>query len=473
MRHFPTLIVTMVAAFLAGCSLITAPTHDEVLNQALPESTKIPAAWASGANANTVSNYWLKSLNDPALEAIVDEALANNLDLRYAAEQVRIAQQSVIVAGAQLLPQVGATLGSRVIKDEGNDSSNSTAVFAGVSWELDVWGKLRAQRAASQAGYEATALEYDFARQSLAATVARTWYLAIETRQLLDLAEQAVSIFSEQLRLVKIRRHAGKDTDLNIADSRAKLESAQSAVESARESYSDIRRALELLLGRYPAAEIGVAAAYPPLTAAPGAGVPASLLERRPDIMAAERVVLAAFRTKEAAQLALRPDFSFMLGGGRLSDVLFTLLRLNPWFATAAIGMSIPIYEGGALDAKVEIATAQQAQAVARYGNIVLKAFREVETALANQQLLDRRLPLEESAVNDRTIAVNIATVQYLAGNKDLLWVSNLQSNKLDTQAELLKVRGLRHLNRINMLLALGGSFDIAPAVRQSAEQAN
>jgi outer membrane protein TolC len=104
-----------------------------------------------------------------------------------------------------------------------------------------------------------------------------------------------------------IRRSAGKDSDLDVYDMRAKLESALSEVESARESYGEARRALESLLGRYPAAEIEVATAYPILSASPATGVPATLLQRRPDIVAAERQVLAAFRQEEAAKLALLP----------------------------------------------------------------------------------------------------------------------------------------------------------------------
>jgi outer membrane protein TolC len=188
--------------------------------------------------------------------------------------------------------------------------------------------------------------------------------------------------------------------------------------------------------------------------------VPASLLERRPDIIAAEREVLAAFRQEEAAKLALLPDFSISLVGGRLGDPILSLLHLNPWFASAAIGVSVPIYEGGALQAQVEIATAQQAQVVARYGSIVLTAFREVENTLANEQLLAKRLPLDERAVEARTEAVRIATIQYKAGRRDLLWVSNLQTNQLANEADLIKLRGLERVNRIQLYLALGGSFD-------------
>ncbi len=111
--------------------------------------------------------------------------------------------------------------------------------------------------------------------------------------------------------------------------------------------------------------------------------MPASLLERRPDIVAAERRVLAAFRQQEAARLALLPDFSISLIGERLSDHLLRQLQLSPWVASAAIGTVIPIYEGGALRARVKIATAQQAHAVASYGSVLLNAFKEVENDCA------------------------------------------------------------------------------------------
>ncbi len=257
---------------------------------------------------------WLRSFNDPALEAIVAEAIANNLDLRRAAQRVRIAQETAVVVGARLSPWVVGQLGARSTRDDDHDTTfNSKIGYASVGWELDIWGLLRAQHAAAQAGYEATALDYAYARQSLAATTAKLWFLAIETRQLVALAEQAVQVFSDLLRLVEMRRNAGKDSDLDVVDVRARLDTAQSALEGARQSYGEVQRALEELLGRYPGAEIEVASEYPALTPLSGAGIPSTLLERRPDIMAAERDVLATFRGKEAAELALLPQFTFLV----------------------------------------------------------------------------------------------------------------------------------------------------------------
>ncbi len=445
------------AAALAACALSTPPAHEQTVRSALPSDTAVPPNWKAQATSAAVGDDWLRSFDDPALDRLVAEAIAFNRDLAQAAERVRITQQAVVVVWAQMLPQVGASLGGRSTQDQGNDGSfNSTIAYAGVAWELDLWGRLRAKRAASEASAQATALDFAYARQSLTATVAKAWYLSSEARQQLALANRAVQVYGELMAMVKIRRDAGKDSDLNVADIGAKLDAAKAQVEVTQVAYDEARRALEVLLGRYPAAEIEASAAFPALPPPVAAGVPASLLERRPDLVAAEQQVLAAFRREESARLALLPDLSISLVGGRLGDQLLSTLQLNPWLATAAIGLSIPIYEGGALRARVQIANAQQAQAVAAYGAAVLRAFLEVENALGGERLIARRLPFDAGALQNASDAVRIATVQYRAGKQDLLWVSNLQTTQLAAQSTLIRVQGQQRANRIQLHLAVG-----------------
>jgi NodT family efflux transporter outer membrane factor (OMF) lipoprotein len=459
-------------ALLGGCALTTPPAHDELVTQALPSSTRMPSTWKAEADHGGVPGAWVRSFNDPQLSAIVAEAMANNTNLRVAAARVEIAQQSVTVVGAGMQPQVGAQLGARSLNDSGAGGVyNSSVGYVGVAWELDVWGRLRAQREGADYGAQAAALDYVWARESLAALVAKSWYLCIETGQLLALAENSVQVYGEQLKLVNARRSAGKDSDLNVADTTAKIDTARSAVEAARMNYGEARRALETLLGRYPAAEIGVAAVFGPLPVPTGAGLPSALLERRADMVAAEHEVFAAFRQQEAAKLALLPSVSLSLTGGRVGDNLLSLLRLNPWLAGAGIGMSIPIYEGGALKAQVAIASAQQAQAVARYGSVMLNAFREVEDSLANERLLAARLPLDERSLQARADSVRIATVQFRAGRTDLLWVSQLQMQQIAAESDLIRLRSAQRANRIRLYQALGGSFDEAPEVASQASR--
>jgi len=444
------------------------PTHTAVVNGAL-RPTKIPPAWYTTTNDDNVRNGWLNSFKDPRLDSLIAEAMAHNLDLRQAVARVEIARQTVAVVGSQLWPQVNGQLGARETveeKQEAASASGSTLLYALVSWEPDLWGRLRAQRAASEAGYEATALDYAFARQSLAATTAKCWYLAIETRQLVELAEVSVVTYSQLLELVKIRRAAGKVADLDVVEASANVNEAQTELSVARGLYSEARRGLEILLGRYPSAEIEISARFATLPGPVAPGLPTSLLSRRPDIMAAERRVLVAFRAEEAAKLALLPTMSLALDGGRLSDKLLSLLHLNPWLLHTAIGVAVPIFEGGALRADIKIATAEQERAVAQYGSVVLRAFREVETALTNEGLLAQESLSNQRALDDRIAAVRIAAIKYNVGTIDLLSVLILQSEELATQASVIKLRNARLANRIDLHLALGGGFDAAPAAK-------
>jgi outer membrane protein, multidrug efflux system len=414
----------------------------------------------------------VKSFQDNGLDAVVSEAIANNLDLRQSAARVEEARQSVIVVGSKLKPQISANLSAATTRSTDKDvtqQNQSSTVLGGAAWEVDVWGRLRAQHAAARENYEAVALDYAFARQSLAATTAKSWYLATETRQLLTLTEQAVNIYQQLLELVKIRRAAGKVADLDVAEASYQLDEAQNQLTIAQGLYSEARRTLEVLIGRYPAAELEVAEVFVPLPPPVAPGLPSSLLERRPDIIAAEHQVLAAFRTQEAAKLALLPNFALNLEGGRLSDPLLDVLGLNPWLVHAAAGMLVPIYEGGALRAQIKIATAQQEQSVAHFGGVSLRALTEVEVALTNEELLAKRIPYGENAVRDHSEAVRVANLRYRAGTMDFLSVLQLQAGQIESQADLIKLRNTQLANRINLHLALGGSFDSSPVTTFSA----
>jgi len=457
-------MVAAVVFIASGCALKPAPSGEATLKAALPAGTTVPGTWVADDRPGAVANGWLAELDDPAVAAIVAEAIANNTDLRGAAARVQAAQQAAVVAGSRMLPWVDANLGGNITHDDGGSTNESSVAYLGVAWEADVWGRLRAQRAAAEASAQSAALDYAYARQSLAATAARLWYLNTEANQLVALGEQAVAVYQKLTDLVQIRTDYGKVSDLDLAFMRSKLESAKSDLESARASQGEARRGLEVLLGRYPATEIQTAEQFSPLPAPPSLDVPGSLLLRRPDLLASEQQVLAAFRRQESAELALLPGFSLSLAGGRLGDQLMTLLDLNPWLAGAGIGMSVPIYEGGRLRAQVRIATAEQAAAVADYGSAVLGAFREVEGTVANDAIYAARLPYEQRALADRKETVRISNIQYTAGRIDLLWVGELQAAEIANQQTLIKIVTAQRANRIRMYLALGSSFDSNPA---------
>jgi NodT family efflux transporter outer membrane factor (OMF) lipoprotein len=452
---------------LTGCSLSHPPQHSRVVQASLPKTTTIPSAWRANAIAGgAVANDWLKSFNDPALNLVVAEAIQNNPDLRAAAAKVEAARQTVVIVAAQLKPRVGAVGSVAATRDTSQSGAfTSRGAYLGASWEIDVWGRLRAQRAAAKANFEAVELDYAFARQSLAATTAKSWYLTTEMLRLVNLAEVEVKLYADLLKLAKIREAAGKVATLDVVEARASLNTAQSQLRKVQALYSEARRNLEILIGRYPAGELVVDPAFVPALPPVQAGLPGSLLERRPDLLGAEHEVLAAFRTLEASKLALLPSITLTADGGRPDDRLLSLLRLNPMLFHSALQIYLPIYEGGALRAQIKIASAQQQEALAAYGSAALNAFGEVEIALTNEGLLAERLAYQRAADTDRIEAVRIGRIKYEAGVVDMLSLLQLQTAQVEIEMEIVQTVESQLSNRINLHLDLGGSFDASPAV--------
>jgi outer membrane protein TolC len=245
----------------------------------------------------------------------------------------------------------------------------------------------------------------------------------------------------------------------------AALDASRASLQDARNNLAIAKRNLELLLGRYPAAEIAVALQYDALPPPVEGSAPLSLLSRRPDVLAAQQQVLRAFRMLESDRLALLPDFAFQLEVGRFSDNLIGLLDINPWIAHSQIGMNIPIYQGGALRAQIAIGDAQEQAAVANYGSVVLSAFNEVETGLGNELYLDRSLVFVERGVLSLEKAVKLANDRYQAGASDMQSVLQLQTRELASKANAIDLQYSLLGNRVSLYLALGSSFDSEPMV--------
>ena len=219
------------------------------------------------------------------------------------------------------------------------------------------------------------------------------------------------------------------------------------------------------MLGRYPSAEIAVALQTSVMPPPVDGSAPLSLLSRRPDVVAAEQQVRSAFRSLESDRLALLPDFSFQLEVGRFSNNLIGLLDINPWLGHAAVGMQIPIYQGGALRAQIAIGDAQEQSAVANYGSVVLSAFNEVESGLGNEHYFGRELVYVERGVASLDKAVKLANDRYQAGASDMQSVLQLQTRELAVRANAIDLRYALLVNRVSLYLALGSSFDSEPVV--------
>jgi outer membrane protein TolC len=224
-------------------------------------------------------------------------------------------------------------------------------------------------------------------------------------------------------------------------------------------SEQQVVRGLEIVVGRYPRAELALAADLPALPPPVPAGLPSELLERRPDLIAAERRVAAAFHAIQVAKATRLPRVALTGSGGRSTSELLRLANVGAGFWTVFANFLAPIFTGGALAAQVDIATAEQQAALALYGQTALHAFSEVETALSSEQLLaDQQAYLEKVFAQDSD-ALRLGRVRYNVGATDLLDVLQLQTRQLDTSFELIGVRADRLANRVALHLALGGGF--------------
>ena len=235
---------------------------------------------------------------------------------------------------------------------------------------------------------------------------------------------------------------------------RADLASAEDALRQAESGKQQARRALEILLGRYPAGEIEAASELVPVPPPVPPGIPSDLLERRADIIAADRRVAAAFFITEEARLADLPSFPINATVGGSSG-------LDSLVADLALGITAPLYTGGAIEAQLDIATADQDAAIAAFGATVLRALEEVEASLTDEELLTSREMFIASATENNKSAYELAKVQYDVGQTDLLSVLQMQARWVGARVSLLRVKNARLTERISLHLALGGDFDI------------
>jgi NodT family efflux transporter outer membrane factor (OMF) lipoprotein len=456
----------MLGATLAAALLFTAckteppPTPAEIRQQALTNLV-VTNSWKAGsATSSAIEDNWLASFNDPQLAALVGEALLNNPDLRVTAWRVEQAAGYVELARAALRPTVGV-FGTGGFRAGGNDITSALqGIMLPVSWEPDLWGRLRYVRNAAQETYASARADLEFARQSIAATTAKSWFAATETWLEQQLAEDSVKAAQQLLDLAQTRRQVGAGTEQEIALARANLGSLQDTLKQVRLAHEQALRALELLLGRYPAAELEARRDLAKLPGPIPAGIPLEMLERRPDMIAAERRVAAAFNLVGEAKAARLPRLILNASVAALySQVLqFKQDFQNPT-AGAGARLLAPIYQGGALKKQVEIRSLEQQEAVAAYARMALRALGEVENTLAATQNLDERETLLQQVVTDNEHALELAQTSYRVGRQDLRSVQQQQLSVYAARLTLLRVRSEQLIQRVNLHLALGGSF--------------
>jgi len=501
---FSRFLLLLAGYFLVGCQ--SMQVGKKYTGQIKPFFGETPANWSSTAIARSgVDENWLSSFRDDKLQEFMGMALSTNLDMRAAASQLEIARRDAKLSGINMFPKLNLrSSGSRAqsntsgspFADIFNDPSNrpsdvpqdGPAVFENesyglsmdLSWELDLWGRIRAGRKAGYAAYEASRLDYKAARISMAGQIAKLWFSLREAAVQSALSHRLVELSRQTEEAVRDRfEYADEAARGSLAQYRlaqADTKTAESNLAARHQLRDSMARQLETLLGRYPSRKIledleGVRG-LPRLPRPTPAGMPSQLLLRRPDILAAEQRWLAqGYRVREA-QLAKFPQISLTGSTGTSTDALKNILNSDYSVWNFGNNLLQPILTGGQIRAEKGKRAEQQKLAMIELQKTVLNAFSEVENTLSNERYLVAQVRALGAAVKYAEEAQEEARANYGRGVGDFLTLLAAQQRQLQALSQLHSLRYQLLENRINLHLALGGDFD-APIATASSETAS
>jgi NodT family efflux transporter outer membrane factor (OMF) lipoprotein len=420
-----------------------------------------PATWAAnGVTGTAPQGNWIAQFNDPRMQILIEEALTANPSLEARAAAVRSSAASTRLARSAGRPSLNATASAggtsnRILSSRVTDPTFGLGLDA--SWELDLWNRIGSAINEADAELLASEADLEAAELSIAAQTAISWINLNAA-----LAQQRVAVQTYEARnrlsiLTERRFQSGLATALDVRTARSELAGAEASIANRQQASGEAARRLELLLGRYPSAELEAPAELPILTEISVMGNPALLLSRRPDIAAQEARIVAAGLRAEQARLAMLPSLRLTASASTTEDNLTDVFDPKQIAARAIASLVQPLFTGGQLDAQRDAAIANAEFAVANYASAVLTAWREVEDALAADTFLARQEDAQLRALDEARFAEELAERSYASGTTTIFDLLNAQTRRLNAESQVIFARTSRATNRISYYLSLGG----------------
>jgi NodT family efflux transporter outer membrane factor (OMF) lipoprotein len=450
-----SLALALLASLLA-CSH-TPPTSPTVEPPLRFKNAPAPASVTLAQPQAQVPNRWWTLFNDPVLNAMQSQLLSNNLNLQSAAYAVASAQAAVAGSRAALLPQlnVGATA-TRSDSGPGAPASTTYALQGSMAtWEVDLWRRIGQGVDAAQARLSASEYTMAATRLSLQASLCQTYFALRASEELADIIDQAVLSYQKSLELAQNRYQGGITSAADVAQAQTQLLSAQAQQFDARLQRAQLENALALLLGELPST-FTLLRAEPSqrLPAAPmvPTELPSQLLERRPEIAAAQSQIKAAAAQLGVTEAAFFPALTLSATGGIRSNNWRDLLQSSNGLWSLGTNALFSIFDGGARQANRDAARVAFDQSALDYRRTVLLALQEVEDNLAAASALQAQSLIQEQTLEAATRTLSIVQNQYKSGTVSYLNVVTAQNTVLSAQRSLLDVR-TRRLSAVNQLL--------------------
>ena len=463
-RHpFATLLLATpllaIALLVTGCA--TPPPYQKPAIE-VPGAFKESSLWkAASPNAATVPDDWWLLFNDPTLNDLQKQIIVGNENLKSSAAQVQVARAALGSSRAGLLPTVGASAGGSLSAVPGSAAtSRSYSAVANATWELDLWGRVSGNVSSAEARLQASADDLAAALLSVQALLTQTYFSLRAAESQAALLDRSVTAYQRSLELTQNRYTAGVSSAADVAQAQTQLKSTQAQLVEANSSRAQLEHALSTLLGK-PSAWLTLprTAALPQVPNIP-VQLPASLIERRPDIAAAERRVAAANAQIGVAQSAFFPAVTLSANGGFRGGDLAQLLSAPNLFWSLGPALAATLFDGGARKSAKDFARATLDQATASYRQTVLTALQEVEDNLVIAASLQEEIALQTDALAAAQRNLDITNNQYKAGTVSYLNVVTAQATALGAERTLLDVQTRRLAAITQLLKNLGGRWE-------------
>lgn len=487
MKHAQWLVVLISGGMLAGC--MVGPNYSR-------PSTPVPATYSSGTNYSDLTNQWKVAepqahiprgnwweiFGDPELNRLELQANTANQDLKAAVAVYQQARAFVDVSRAGFYPHVNANPSYTRERDSANrpingvslgvpDTYSTFSVPLDASYEVDLWGRVRRSVEASRANAQATFDDAESVRLSIQAEVASDYFTLHALDAEIELLRSSVEVFKKSFELTRNRRAGGIATDLDVSQAETVLKTTEAQLPGTVLRRVKVEHALATLTGQ-PASLFSVPQRTlnfePPILPA---GIPSELLERRPDIASAERRMAEANANIGVAKAAFYPKVELNALAGFESISAGTLFSWPSRMWSLGPTINLPIFEGGALRARLRAAGAAYDEVVARYRQTVLSAFADVEDNLAAQQLLAAESQAQAAALQSAQRTLEIANNRYRAGLVTYLDVATAESSALDLERTEVQLRGDQLVTTVALIKALGGGWQAPAAEKQQASR--
>lgn len=454
----PSLTALAIVGVLAGCAV-----GEDYRRPALD----LPAAHRGVDTPGTslAARDWRDAFVDPALRMLIEEALKSNLDLRLTEARVRDAQAAVVIARSGGLPNLSAGLQTSPIARLPGELLTSSFLAAGfLSWEIDLWGRIRRGIEAARADLGAREAALYGVQVSLVAQTASSYFSLVALRETLAATARSAQLQRDSLRLMRRRNQAGIVSAAEVRQAEGQLAGTEAVLPDLARQIAATENALALLLARPPTA-VPTTQAVLELPPTLPTGLPSELLERRPDLRQAEQQLIAANARVGEAKALLLPSLSITGALGRLSTELGDVLSSGA-AEVASLGPNVlqPLYSGGALPANRDAALARLDAALIAYRATALDALREVANAVETYRRAAEVLEKQLVRVFAQREALRLADKRFAAGVVSFIEVLDTQRQLLAAETEVINARLAQQLAYVQLYRALGGGWSMSGA---------